>query len=94
MEAGEGSLRQGARHVLQTLDAAIAVIGIDIGKNRPHVVGLDARDTMVLRTEDDDVAGSEHDLPRNMPPCLIGMEAYVVPVVSSGSCRGLATTPG
>jgi len=33
----------------QTLNAAIAVIGIDIGKNSFHVVGLDARGAIVLR---------------------------------------------
>jgi hypothetical protein len=33
----------------QTLKAAIAVVGIDIGKNSFHVVGLDRRGAMVLR---------------------------------------------
>ena len=33
----------------QKLDAAIAVIGIDIGKNSFHVVGHDARGAIVLR---------------------------------------------
>jgi len=33
----------------QTLNTAIAVIGIDIGKNSFHVVGLDQRGTIVLR---------------------------------------------
>ena len=33
----------------QTLNTAIAVIGIDIGKNSFHVVGLDGRGAIVLR---------------------------------------------
>ena len=35
----------------QTLNAAIAVIGIDIGKNSFHVVGHDARGAIVLRQQ-------------------------------------------
>ena len=33
----------------QTLKTAIAVVGIDIGKNSFHVVGLDQRGAIVLR---------------------------------------------
>jgi len=33
----------------QKLKTAIAVVGIDIGKNSFHVVGLDQRDAIVLR---------------------------------------------
>jgi hypothetical protein len=33
----------------QTANTAIAVIGIDIGKNSFHVVGHDARGAIVLR---------------------------------------------
>jgi hypothetical protein len=35
--------------VSQTLKTAIAVVGIDIGKNSFHVVGLDQRGAIVLR---------------------------------------------
>ena len=58
----------------QTLNAAIAVIGIDIGKNSFHVVGLEARGALVLRQK-----WSRSQVARfaNMPPCLIGMEACV-----------------
>jgi transposase len=35
--------------MFQTLDTAITVIGIDIGKNSFHVVGLDDRGAIVLR---------------------------------------------
>ena len=33
----------------QNLNSAVAVIGIDIGKNSFHVVGLDDRGAIVLR---------------------------------------------
>jgi len=33
----------------QNLNSAVAVIGIDIGKNSFHIVGLDARGAIVLR---------------------------------------------
>jgi len=37
----------------QTLNAAIAVVGIDIGKNSFHIVGLDDRGAIVLRRQPD-----------------------------------------
>jgi transposase len=46
-------LARGAKdkeHIMsQILNAAIAVVGIDIGKNSFHVVGLDQRGAIVLR---------------------------------------------
>ena len=47
-EAGKGRPKQGARHVSET-HSAIAVIGIDIGKNSFHIVGQDQRGAIVLR---------------------------------------------
>jgi transposase len=54
---------------------AIAVIGIDIGKNSFHVVGLDERGAIVLRQRWS--RGQVEARFANMPPCLIGMEACV-----------------
>jgi hypothetical protein len=55
--------------------AAIATVGIDIGKNSFHVVGLDQRGAIVLRQK---WSRSQVDARfANMPPCLIGMEACV-----------------
>ena len=54
---------------------AIAVIGIDIGKNSFHVVGLDSRGAIVLRQKWS--RGQVEARFANMPPCLIGMEACV-----------------
>ena len=54
---------------------AIAVVGIDIGKNSFHIVALDDRGAIVLRQK-----WSRSQIEArfaNMPPCLIGMEACV-----------------
>jgi transposase len=56
-------------------NSAIVVIGIDIGKNSFHVVGLDARGAIVLRQKWS--RGQVEARFANMPPCLIGMEACV-----------------
>ena len=74
METGKGHQRQGARHVSNTADR-IAVVGIDIGKNSFHVVGLDQRGAIVLRQKWS--RGQVEARFANMPPCLIGMEACV-----------------
>jgi transposase len=59
----------------QTAQAAIAVIGIDIGKNSFHVVGHDDRDAIVLHQK---WSRSQVETRlANMAPCLIGMEACV-----------------
>src|SRR3954451_20716390 len=59
----------------QTVHTAIAVIGIDIGKNSFHIVGLDDRGAIVLRQKWS--RGQVEARFANMPPCLIGMEACV-----------------
>src|SRR5215471_7800769 len=59
----------------QTPNTAVAVIGIDIGKNSFHVVGHDARGAIVLRQKWS--RGQVEARLANIPPCLIGMEACV-----------------
>jgi hypothetical protein len=59
----------------ENLNSAVAVIGIDIGKNSFHVVGLDDRGAIVLRQKWS--RGQIEARLANMPPCLIGMEACV-----------------
>jgi transposase len=52
---------------------SVATIGIDIGKNTFHLVGLDRRGNIVLQLKT-----SRAQLERrlaNVPRCLIGMEA-------------------
>jgi transposase len=55
--------------------ATIATMGIDIGKNSFHVVGLDQRGAIVLRQKWS--RGQIETRLANTPPCLIGMEACV-----------------
>jgi transposase len=75
----QAKLSRGAKdkeHAMsRTLKAAIAVVGIDIGKNSFHVVGLDQRGVIVLRQKWS--RGQVEARFANMPPCLIGMEACV-----------------
>src|SRR5713101_3397800 len=56
----------------QKRNTAIAVIGIDIGQNSFHVVGLDQRGAIVLRQKWS--RGQVATRLANIPPCLIGME--------------------
>src|SRR5260221_14379959 len=59
----------------QTPNTAIAVIGIDIGKNSFHIVGQDQRGAIVLRQKWS--RGQGEARLANLPPCRIGMEACV-----------------
>jgi transposase len=59
----------------QTFNTAVAVIGIDIGKNSFHIVGLDQRGAIVLRQKWS--RGQVESRFANMPSCLVGMEACV-----------------
>jgi hypothetical protein len=57
----------------QSTPSAVATIGIDIGKNTFHLVGLDQRGAIALQLK-----SSREQLERrlaNLPRCLIGMEA-------------------
>jgi transposase len=59
----------------QRLNSAIAVIGIDIGKNSFHLIGQDKRGAIVLRQKWS--RGQVEARLTNLQPCLIGMEACV-----------------
>ncbi len=54
---------------------AVATIGIDIGKNAFHLIGLDEKGAIVLRQKL--LRGQVVTRLANMPLCLIGMEACV-----------------
>src|SRR6201996_2625517 len=75
----QAKLARGAKdkeHAMsQTPSTAIAVIGIDIGKNSFHVVGFDERGAIALRQKWS--RGQVEARLANLPPCLIGMEACV-----------------
>ena len=60
---------------MSQLLSTVTVIGIDIGKNSFHVVGLDGHGAPVLRQKWS--RGQVGARLANMPPCLIGMEACV-----------------
>jgi len=57
----------------QNSNTAITIVGIDIGKNSFHIVGLDQRGAIVLRQKWS--RGQVEARFANMPRCLIGMEA-------------------
>jgi transposase len=59
----------------QKLNSAIAVIGIDIGKNSFHLVGHDQRGAIVLWQKWS--RGQVETRLANLPPCLIGIETCV-----------------
>jgi transposase len=59
----------------ENLNCSVTVIGIDIGKNSLHIVGLDDRGAIVLRQKWS--RGQVDARLVNIPPCLIGMEACV-----------------
>ena len=52
---------------------AVATIGIDMGKNTLHMVGLDSYGAIVLREKVS--RGRIASRLANLPPCLIGIEA-------------------
>lgn len=53
----------------------VTTVGIDIGKNTFHLIGLDRRGAIVLRQKL--TRGQVRDRLANLPRCLIGMEACV-----------------
>src|SRR5262249_4760192 len=75
----QANLARGAKvkeHAMsQQVSTTIAVMGVDIGKNSFHVVGLDQRGAIVLRQRWS--RGQVESRLANMPSCLIGMEACV-----------------
>ena len=81
----QAKLARGAKDkehaISQTPNTAIA---IDIGKNSFHVVGHDARGTIVLRQKWS--RGQVEARLANLPPCLIGMEACVGKASFRNSC--------
>jgi transposase len=71
--AGGATIKEHA--MSQKLNSAIAVIGIDIGKNSFHVIGQDKCGAIVLRQKWS--RGQVEARLANLQPCLIGMEACV-----------------
>jgi transposase len=60
-------------HAHQKSSGPVATIGLDIGKNTFHLVGLDKRGVIAMR-----IKVSRNQLIRrlvNLHPCLVGLEA-------------------
>src|SRR5215471_16719253 len=67
--------KQGARPMPRQSKDTVATLGIDIGKNTFHLVGLNKRGAIVLRQK-----LSRRQLEArlaNRPPCRIGLESSV-----------------
>ncbi len=56
-------------------DGKIAVLGIDLGKNTFHAIGLDKRGKIIFRRKF--TRSALETWFANLPPCLVGMEACV-----------------
>ena len=78
--------------ISQHLNNAVAVIGIDIGKNSFHIVGLDARGAIVLRQKWS--RGQVEGRLANIPPCLIGMKPALARITSVANLRYSVTMLG
>jgi transposase len=76
----QAKLARGAKdkeHAMsEKINPGIAVVGIDIGKNSFHLVGHDQRGAIALRQKWS--RGQVEARLANLPPCLIGMEAWAV----------------
>ena len=57
----------------QTATEGITTIGIDLGKNTFHLIGMDTRGRIVLRRKVS--RGQLQSCLANLPVCLIGLEA-------------------
>jgi hypothetical protein len=70
----------------ETVKATVTVVGIDIGNNSFHVVGLDRRGAIVLRQRWS--RGQVETRFANMPPCLLGPKRGSARAFSSISTGG------
>jgi len=76
----------------ETLKTTVAVIGVDIGKNSFHAVGLDRRGAIVLRQRWS--RSQVESRFANMSPCLIGMEGCIgAHQISVAGSRRVVTMP-
>lgn len=75
----------------QTFPTDLAVIGIDIGKDIFHLVGLGRDGTIVLRRKIKRLALT--DTFKKLPPCIVGMEACLSAHFVSRTLRALGHEP-
>ena len=74
----------------QTATEGITTIGIDLGKNTFHLIGMDARGRIVLRRKVS--RGQLQSCLANLPVCLIGLEACAGAHHVGRQLAALATT--
>jgi transposase len=75
----------------QQTDAALTSIGIDIGKDVFHIVGFDVDGRIALRRKVKRLALA--DTFRQLPPCIVGMEACLSAHFVSRTLRALGHEP-
>jgi ribosomal protein S6E (S10) len=89
---GEASkLKELTMHTHQKSPDPVATsIGLDIGKNTFHLVGLNKRGGIAMRTK----VSRSHLVRRlvNLPPCLIGLEAALARIISHARLNHSGTT--
>ena len=72
-ESASGLVRTRSTTMPRSTILAVATVGIDMGKNTLHIIGLDSRGAVVLREKVS--RGRISSRLANLPPCLIGIEA-------------------
>ena len=75
----------------QTSPTDLAVIGIDIGKDIFHLVGLGRDGTIVLRRKIKRLTLTDNF--KKLPPCIVGMEACLSAHFVSRTLRALGHEP-
>ncbi len=71
---------------------ALAAIGLDIGKDVFHLVGLSVDGTIAFRRKIKRLALA--DTFKTLPPCIVGMEAFLSAHFVSRTLRALGTRHG
>ena len=88
---GEASkLKELTMHTQQKSLNSVATIGLDIGKNTFHLVGLDQRGAIAMR-----IKVSRNQLIRrlvNLPPSLIGLRPALARITSRARLSNSGTT--
>ena len=75
----------------ETTTASLAVVGVDIGKEVLHLVGLNTDGTIALRRKIRRF--SLKDVFEQLPPCVVGMEACLSAHFVSRTLRALGREP-
>src|SRR6516162_10467797 len=85
-ETGEATMKPKTKTT-----ASLAVVGVDIGKEAFHLVGLGADGTIALRRKIRRL--SLKDVFEQLPPCVVGMEACLSAHFVSRTLRALGHEP-